>query len=361
MANQNALKKAQLNEKIIQKMSRSEIAIALDVSVSTISRWATELNLVLPQYKQTKETILKRANTLKFLRENNEEIASNMLNGIKNASQKRKGKTVEEFFGVERGKSIRENCRLRTLGKKASVETRKKMSSSQSGRKMTTEAKMKLSSTRKQLFREGKLKLSPRAGCGKGGFNKDIGHYIRSSYEEMWAKYFIENEIPYEYEPKTFSLTDENGEIITYTPDFYRKDNEQFIEIKNEYNVHDEKFEKIQKLFEKEYPGKLYVYVGNSPHEMLPFYLDWILSEDSVIFSDEKSTMIGTIKLCTDGCFIILLPNNEKIPLPYGGIIGYGRMIFGADWKTRKWRSTFSSRDIKRPIVSIEQIICVKG
>src|SRR3989344_860684 len=55
----------------------------------------------------------------------------------------------------------------------------------------------------------------------KGGFRKDLNHYVRSSWEADFARILNLHKVKYEYEPKTFALTRSNGEISNYTPDFY--------------------------------------------------------------------------------------------------------------------------------------------
>ncbi len=65
--------------------------------------------------------------------------------------------------------------------------------------------------------RKGRPDLLPKhGGRGKGGFREDIGHYVRSRWEANFARYLNYMGMPYEYEPKTFSLSD----TLTYTPDF---------------------------------------------------------------------------------------------------------------------------------------------
>lgn len=49
---------------------------------------------------------------------------------LKIRKDKLKGKTYEEIYGVEKAAEMREKCRLRNLGKKASPETKEKMSAS---------------------------------------------------------------------------------------------------------------------------------------------------------------------------------------------------------------------------------------
>ncbi len=50
----------------------------------------------------------------------------------------------------------------------------------------------------------------------------------RSSYEVVYANYLIDKNISFEYEPETFKF----GKSCRYTPDFWLKDNNTYIEIK---------------------------------------------------------------------------------------------------------------------------------
>lgn len=68
----------------------------------------------------------------------------------------------------------------------------------------------------------------------KAGFRKDLGHFVRSSWEANFCRILKHLGIQYEYETKTFPL--QNGE--TYTPDFYLPNKNRYYEIKG-YNYND--------------------------------------------------------------------------------------------------------------------------
>ena len=65
----------------------------------------------------------------------------------------------------------------------------------------------------------------------KGGFRADLGHYVRSSWEADYARVLVYLGQPYEYESRTFVLTRSDGSTLTYTPDFYLPDRDEFIEV----------------------------------------------------------------------------------------------------------------------------------
>ncbi|MDO8435925.1 MAG: DNA polymerase III subunit alpha [bacterium] len=111
--------------------------------------------------------------------------------------------------------------------------------------------------------REIKIKLSQRSKgknnpmfgkpCPhrKGGFRKDLGHYVRSTWEADFARILRFHNLNYKYEPETFRLVKGNGEIVHYTPDFYVEVKNTFYEIKGW--LHDLDKEKMQ-LFQEQYP-----------------------------------------------------------------------------------------------------------
>ena len=149
----------------------------------------------------------------------------------------------------------------------------------------------KMSATRKAKFLTGELVLSPRAGCGKGGFKKDIGHYIRSSYEHNFAKFLNQMGISYKYEPKHFEVFVDN-KSTSFTPDFCI--NKTWFEIKNSFNVKDEKFNKKLKSFKDIYKNEnIYIVVGNSKDVRT-----WTIMEEQkdLVKILHKLTPMGVIK-----------------------------------------------------------------
>ena len=82
----------------------------------------------------------------------------------------------------------------------------------------------------------------------KAGKRKDLGDmFFRSSWEANYARYLNHNNIDWEFEPKHFELENET----TYTPDFYLKETNEYIEVKG-YWMEDAK-EKYE-MFKSQYP-----------------------------------------------------------------------------------------------------------
>lgn len=59
------------------------------------------------------------------------------------------------------------------------------------------------------------------SGRGRSGFRKDLGLYVRSTWEADLVRVFRHLSIPFEYEPKVFSLLLPGGGEGSYRPDFY--------------------------------------------------------------------------------------------------------------------------------------------
>jgi len=93
----------------------------------------------------------------------------------------------------------------------------------------------------------------------KGGFRKDLNHYVRSSWEADFARILNLHKVKYEYEPKTFELVREGGGIVNYTPDFYVPSQNTFYEIKGWMHELDQ--EKIN-LFKQQYPEFNFVLIS---------------------------------------------------------------------------------------------------
>ena len=75
-------------------------------------------------------------------------------------------------------------------------------------------------------------KPSPKgAGFGKGGIRKDIGHYVRSTWEANICRVCCYVGRDYLYEPTRFKVV-VDGSDCTYCPDLYFSDKDFYYEIK---------------------------------------------------------------------------------------------------------------------------------
>jgi hypothetical protein len=108
----------------------------------------------------------------------------------------------------------------------------------------------------------GTITLSPRAGSGNGGFRKDIGHYVRSHYEYIFARWLHLRGVEYSYEPAVFDIL-AGGVRTTYRPDF--RVGGVWIEIKNPFNAKDAIFRaKFRAFIEQHGPVHAMVVIGDS-------------------------------------------------------------------------------------------------
>lgn len=229
-------------------MTRNELAIHFSVDPRVMSRLLKDYGLAAKKYQQTEETKQKRIASLRRSWENNPEIRQKMNKTVKDVNARRAGKTYDDIYG-EKASEIRSKLVESHTGLTQSEQTKEKRRKSLTGRKMLDSSKKLLSTSRKQGFEDGTIKLSPRTGCGRGGFKEDLGHYVRSTYEYYFAKMLKDNGIEYSYEPIRFNLI-VNEQKTGYTPDFCI--NSLYYEIKNAYNVNDETFtDKLRALKEQ--------------------------------------------------------------------------------------------------------------
>jgi len=193
-----------------------------------------------------------------------------------------KDKENHPWYGKHHSEKTKTLLSIINTGKTHSEETKKKISMSNKGKSHTEEAKKKISNahrgrafsedtrrmiseTLKELFKnpknhpmygkrhtdESKKKMrenrigkctgknSPRYGKSpnwetrkwwKKG-EKRLGHGVRSSWEFDFAIFLQDQQIEYDYEPKTFEM-EIDGKLTTYAPDFYIPLYDTWFEIK---------------------------------------------------------------------------------------------------------------------------------
>lgn len=183
-------------------------------------------------------------------------LAARRAAGFNRTREQNRGKTLEEVYGSERAEEIRQKLKISHQGKSATHETRKKMSLTRKKLRPSEETKAKLSFVRKQKMASGEIILSPKAGSGRGGFREDLGHYVRSTYEYLFAKRLKDFSIAYEYEPEVFETA--HG---SYRPDF--KIAGKYYEIKNSFNANDPLFLKKKQAMLSEHCLEITVLIGD--------------------------------------------------------------------------------------------------
>ena len=189
-----------------------------------------------------------------------------------NKTQKANSKLIElkpryKFTKEDREKSIA-TCKKKAemglhprgfLGHKHSPETRKKLSEA-SLRGWEQLRGIKLEEW-KNHQRETRIKngtLNPMINQpnpysrARGGKRSDLGNrYFRSSWEANIARYYNFIGVKWEYEPKTFVFENITRGSVSYTPDFYLPDTDEWVEVKGWM---DGKSKTKLKRFKNQYP-----------------------------------------------------------------------------------------------------------
>lgn len=161
-----------------------------------------------------------------------------------------KGKKKKPF-----SKQHKENIRQANLGKKASDETRRKLSIAHIGKKRTKKSRMKQSKSSKRFWKSDEWLMSDRPKernqkiseavslsyiegrnkrCKTKYYYKNV--CFRSSWEVKFVKILEKQKIKYEYEKYRFKLPNDRY----YIPDFYLVDNDIYVEIKGYMTKEDE-------------------------------------------------------------------------------------------------------------------------
>jgi hypothetical protein len=153
------------------------------------------------------------------------------------------------------------------LGKTPSKESNEKRSCAMKGRKFSEEHKQKMSKARKKFFKENpdyfnekvlknmsmsqikRLQNSklPKQGNFKTGIRKDLGHYVRSSWEANVCRVLKFLGETYEYEKHFFELDNSSR----YLPEIFIPSQNLFLEVKGFWY---EKEKRKFQLFKEKYP-----------------------------------------------------------------------------------------------------------
>lgn len=90
--------------------------------------------------------------------------------------------------------------------------------------------------------------------------------YFRSSWEANFARYLNYTNTKWEYEPKTFYFENIKRGCISYTPDFYLPETNEWVEIKGWM---DSKSKTKLKRFAKYYPDEKLILIDNKKYRQL--------------------------------------------------------------------------------------------
>jgi predicted nuclease of restriction endonuclease-like RecB superfamily len=144
--------------------------------------------------------------------------------------------------GIQKSEATKEKLRIKALNRKPS----------RTGAVLTTETKNKISNSLTKYFKENPEKIKRGRNCYLFGKSTPHGKHIKyrniwlkSGWEEAFAKWCDKNNITWLYEPKTFDLGN-----TTYTPDFYLPETDEYVEVKGWWR--DDAIEKFR-LFKQNY------------------------------------------------------------------------------------------------------------
>lgn len=161
------------------------------------------------------------------------------LRKISDASRKRSSQIARSRRGQRLSKETRQKIseaksgrKHHMFGKHHSKKTRERISNSRMGAVLSDETRQKISEAmsgeRNPNFGKSAAKGS---GIGKGSYSKK-GHWVRSSWERVFADWLLDQGIEYDYEPFRFNLGSYKGKNLNFTPDFYLPHTDTFVEIK---------------------------------------------------------------------------------------------------------------------------------
>lgn len=152
---------------------------------------------------------------------------------------------VKSRKGIVVSEETKRKMSIAAIGKIFSEQTRQRLSIAKIGKnnymygkQHTENSKLKISQSTRKRWKDGTYNHNP-IGSSKKGLRKDIGHFVRSTWEANFARILNYCGISYEYELKRFDLG-----YATYLPDFYLFEKDMYIEIKG-YDTKEAKQKRI--------------------------------------------------------------------------------------------------------------------
>lgn len=249
--------------------------------------------------------------------------------------------------GNSRGKPLNENQRktlLECVKRPKSEEHKKKLSESKKGKNNPNFGKKSKQHGKRHWFT-----------CPDG---KSVS--MRSTWEVAFAEYLNEQNIKWEYEPRTFIL--ENGSA--YTPDFHLTETNEWIEVKGWFR--DEHKEKL-KTWQKEHPQEKLTLADRGYLQNLGIDLNqkWITSKPrfECIHCHEKFyRKYPDQRLCSVKCRNIFIANGGKLTTKHKPKRKYNGNQSGDRNSSSKLTSqdVREIREMKNQGISVKEIAEVK-
>lgn len=241
--------------------NKTDVASALGITAKSVLRLIRRYGIENPAYVQSASTRASRSLAIHATLAQRPISKHRQLDGLRRHHERLRGSSIDQVYAADVAAGLRARARANASGRTQSAETREKKRAAMLGRKMSASARVALSLGRKEAFATGRLTLSPRAGCGNGGFKDDIGHYVRSSYEWTLASWLQKHNIDYRYEPRRFALI-VGGLRTGYTPDF--RIGRTWVEVKNAFNATTPRFAAVREAFREQHPDeRLIIVVGD--------------------------------------------------------------------------------------------------
>lgn len=189
---------------------------------------------------------------------------------------------------------------------------RRSISESLSGLQKSESHKLKLSESKKgpKHPNYGKKCKSGKRSWYKCPDGKTVS--MRSSWEVSFAKYLDMQSVNWQYEPKTFVLSDGSA----YTPDFYLPNTNEWVEVKGWFR---EEHKKKIESWKKDYPKELHTIADKK--YLISKGIDikqiWITSKPKfrcIQCNNEFYRNYPDQKLCSVTCRNKFIANNDSLP-----------------------------------------------
>lgn len=138
------------------------------------------------------------------------------------------------------------------LGKHHTQEVKDFISKGHLGKKynLTDEQRKKRSERSREQIKK-MMKGTNMYSRTNSSIRKDLGLYLRSNWEANYIRILNLEKIKWNYEPKTFECKDEKKGIVSYIPDIYLPDTDEWLEVKGWL---DSRSKMKLKLFKKHFP-----------------------------------------------------------------------------------------------------------
>lgn len=151
--------------------------------------------------------------------------------------------------------------RCRSCSKKVanlSQETRQKLSDATNGHKpwihaQTEEAQLKKAESMRLAYAEERVNVEGSRGNARIFYllyPNGEQFWVQGTYEKRYAEHLLEEGIEFIAHPKGLRWIDEDERKRTYFPDFWLPQNNEYIDVKSEWTMKDDYFDKIDAVQE---------------------------------------------------------------------------------------------------------------